>query len=56
MPSMPKKVWPEIVKKYKIDDAKIDPMVTMTANENWMEYIEQAIVNNIELGGENNDY
>jgi small-conductance mechanosensitive channel len=30
--------WREMVEKYMIEDARIDPMVTMVANDNWMEF------------------
>ena len=36
--------WVQIVKKYKIDDAKVEPAVTLTANENWMEFTLRYVV------------
>ncbi|MFC1580343.1 mechanosensitive ion channel family protein [Thermodesulfobacteriota bacterium] len=36
--------WPEIVRKYKIEDSQITPMVTMVFNDNWMEYTVRYVV------------
>lgn len=36
--------WPDIVKKYKIEDAQIKPMVSMVFNDNWMEYTVRYVV------------
>ena len=33
-----KLAWKELVKKYLIEDAKVEPTVTMTADENWMTF------------------
>ena len=30
--------WSSIVKKYRIENARVTPMVTMTADENWLTY------------------
>lgn len=30
--------WREMVNKYRIEDARIEPMVTLVANDNWMEF------------------
>lgn len=36
--------WAEIVKKYKIEAAKVEPAVTLTANENWVEFTLRYVV------------
>ena len=36
--------WNEMVKKFKIEDAQVDPLVTMTANENWMTFTVRYVV------------
>ncbi|MGD2124650.1 MAG: mechanosensitive ion channel family protein [Desulfobacteraceae bacterium] len=36
--------WEEIVKKYKIEHAKVEPTVSLTANENWMEFTIRYVV------------
>lgn len=33
-----KETWKEMVNKYRIEDARIDPMVTLIANDNWLEF------------------
>jgi len=33
-----KKTWHGMVNKYRIEDARIDPMVTLIANDNWIEF------------------
>jgi len=33
-----KKTWHEMVNKYRIEDAKIEPAVTLIANDNWLEF------------------
>jgi small-conductance mechanosensitive channel len=33
-----KKTWHEMVKKYRIEDAMIEPVVTLIANDNWLEF------------------
>ena len=33
-----KKTWHEMVNKYRIEDARIEPMVTLIANDNWLEF------------------
>jgi small-conductance mechanosensitive channel len=32
------KTWRAMVNKYRIEDAQIEPMVTLIANDNWMEF------------------
>jgi small-conductance mechanosensitive channel len=39
-----KAAWEQIVKKYKIEDAKVEPAVTMTADENWMTFTLRYVV------------
>ncbi len=36
--------WKEIVKKYMIENAKVDPLVTATANDNWVEFTLRYVV------------
>ena len=36
--------WEQIVKKYRIEDAKVAPAVTMTLNENWIEFSLRYVV------------
>ena len=37
-------VWKKMVEKYKIEEAKVEPMVTMIANDNWMEFTIRYVV------------
>jgi small-conductance mechanosensitive channel len=39
-----KAVWKKMVEKYKIEEAKVEPMVTMVANDNWMEFTVRYVV------------
>ena len=39
-----KTAWKEVVKKYMIEEAKVEPAVTMIANENWLEFTLRYIV------------
>ncbi|HET6370451.1 MAG TPA: mechanosensitive ion channel family protein [Nitrospiria bacterium] len=36
--------WREIVAKYMIENAKTEPMVTLSANENWIEFTVRYVV------------
>ncbi len=36
--------WKKMVRKYLIEDAQIEPMVTLIANDNWMEYKIRYVV------------
>ena len=36
--------WRELVRSYRIDDARIDPQVTLTANDNWVEFTLRYVV------------
>ncbi len=39
-----KEEWKAVVTKYRIEDARIEPMVTMSANDNYMEFTLRYIV------------
>jgi len=39
-----KEAWKQVVSKYLIEDAQVDPMITMTMDENWMEFTVRYIV------------
>ena len=39
-----KNAWKDVVKKYRIEDARIDPVITMKADENWIEFTVRYIV------------
>ena len=39
-----KRVWNLMVKKYLIEDARLEPMVRMIANDNWVEYTLRYVV------------
>lgn len=39
-----KKYWEEMTNKYHIEDAKIEPMVFLVANDNWLEFSLRYIV------------
>jgi small-conductance mechanosensitive channel len=39
-----RKAWDEAVKKYQLEDAKIEPMVTLAANDNWIEFTARYVV------------
>jgi hypothetical protein len=36
--------WKEMVQKYRIEDESVAPMITMTANDNWMEFTLRYVV------------
>jgi len=38
------KSWKEIVKKFKIEPAKVEPTVTLSFNENWVEFTIRYVV------------
>ena len=46
-----KAAWEQIVKKYKIEDAKVAPAVTMVLNENWIEFSLRYVVDYKERRG-----
>jgi len=39
-----KESWQHVVRKYRIEEARIDPMVTIQADHNWIEYTIRYIV------------
>jgi len=39
-----KATWEEVVRKYRIEEAPVEPTVTVAANDNWMEYTLRYIV------------
>ncbi len=39
-----KTAWKELVKKYLIEDASVEPMITLIANDNWMEFTVRYVV------------
>ena len=42
--SRAKTAWNELVEKFLIENAKIDPMITMIANDNWIEFTIRYVV------------
>jgi small-conductance mechanosensitive channel len=36
--------WKDVVRKYRIEAARIEPMITMRADENWIEFTLRYIV------------
>ena len=39
------KTWKQLVRSYRIEDARILPLVTMTANDNWLTFTLRYVVN-----------
>lgn len=39
-----KKSWHSVVQKYRIEDARIDPLVTLVATDNWVEFTARYVV------------
>ena len=39
------KAWDEMLTKYLLEDAGVEPMVTLVANDNWMEFTVRYVVN-----------
>jgi small-conductance mechanosensitive channel len=39
-----KEPWKTIVEKFMIEDARVEPMVTLVANDNWMEFTVRYVV------------
>jgi small-conductance mechanosensitive channel len=33
-----RRIWPRMVEKYSIEEAQVEPMITLVANDNWLEY------------------
>lgn len=40
-----RKAWRGVVRKYLVEDARVEPMVLLTANDNWLEYTVRYVVN-----------
>jgi small-conductance mechanosensitive channel len=40
-----RKAWRGVVRKYLVEDARVEPMVLMAANDNWLEYTVRYVVN-----------
>lgn len=36
--------WKDAVKKYMLEDARVEPMITLVANDNWLEFTARYIV------------
>ncbi len=36
--------WDEAVRKYQLEDARIEPLITLAANDNWIEFTARYIV------------
>jgi small-conductance mechanosensitive channel len=39
-----KEAWKDVVRKYRIEDARIDPLITIRADQNWIEFTVRYIV------------
>lgn len=39
-----KDAWDQMLKQYRLEEAKIDPMITLVANDNWIEFTARYIV------------
>lgn len=39
-----KRIWNKMVSKYLIEDAQLEPMVSLTANDNWVEFTLRYVV------------
>ncbi len=39
-----RKAWADVVGKYMIEDARVEPVVTLSANQNWIELTLRYIV------------
>ncbi|MCA9489287.1 MAG: mechanosensitive ion channel [Myxococcales bacterium] len=33
-----RETWPKMVRSYRIEDARVEPLVTLVANDNWLEF------------------
>jgi small-conductance mechanosensitive channel len=40
------KTWKKMVRKYSVEETSVDPIVTMVANDNWMEFTARYVVDN----------
>lgn len=36
--------WPTLVRRYRIEDARVEPIVTLIANDNWVEFTVRYVV------------
>lgn len=39
-----REAWLQVVKQYRLEEARVEPMVTMVANDNWLEFTLRYIV------------
>jgi len=39
-----RKTWERLVRSYRIEDSSLDPMITLTANDNWMAFTVRYVV------------
>jgi len=39
-----REAWLEVVRQYRLEEARVEPMVTMVANDNWLEFTLRYIV------------
>jgi small-conductance mechanosensitive channel len=39
-----KDAWKKAVRRYQLEDAQVDPMITMVANDNWLEFTIRYVV------------
>ncbi len=39
-----KQSWDQMVRKYRIEEAQVEPMITMVASENWLEFTARYVV------------
>ena len=39
-----KDAWRDMVKQFRVEDARIEPMVTVVANDNWIEFTIRYVV------------
>ncbi|MCB2194184.1 MAG: mechanosensitive ion channel family protein, partial [Deltaproteobacteria bacterium] len=42
--SRSKAIWSQMTEKYRIEDLKVDPVVTLITNDNWVEYTLRYVV------------
>lgn len=42
--SRAKEAWKDLVARFLIEDARVDPMITMVANDNWIEFTLRYVV------------
>lgn len=40
-----KRIWESLVNKYRIENARTEPMISLIANDNWVEYTIRYVVN-----------